>query len=98
MIKVIIAGDFCDHGRVSEKIEGGEYGILFDDIKPILRDSDFKVLNFEFPIVQGEGNPIRKAGPVLRGQEKSIDAIKYAGFNVCTLANNHILDQGAECC
>ena len=34
----------------------------------------------------------------LQGQPAAVDAVKYAGFNVCTLANNHILDQGTKCC
>ena len=32
------------------------------------------------------------------GSESSVAAIRYAGFNCCTLANNHILDQGKQCC
>ena len=59
---------------------------------------DFNIVNFEFPIVLKKGYPIEKGGPSLSGQKKAIDAIKYAGFNVCTLANNHILDQGEQCC
>ena len=42
--------------------------------------------------------PISKAGPLLKGSRNSVDFLKYAGFNVCTLANNHILDQGEKCC
>lgn len=48
--------------------------------------------------MQGAPSPILKCGPNLQGQPQSVDAIKYAGFNVCTLANNHILDQGGNCC
>ena len=42
--------------------------------------------------------PITKCGPNLLGSESSVAAIRYAGFNCCTLANNHILDQGKQCC
>lgn len=71
---------------------------MFDGIKEVMEQTDIRVVNFEFPIVEKEAKPIKKCGPNLIGQKKAIDAIKYAGFNVCTLANNHILDQGEECC
>ena len=97
-MKILVAGDYCDTNRVSGKIKEGQYGFLFDDVKPIIEKADYSFVNFEFPIVLKEGKPIPKCGPNLKGQEKSIDAIKYAGFNACTLANNHILDQGEKCC
>lgn len=34
----------------------------------------------------------------MQGQHAAVDAVKYAGFDVCTLANNHILDYGTTCC
>ena len=97
-MKILVAGDYCDTNRVSGKIKEGQYGFLFDDVKPIIEKADYSFVNFEFPIVLKEGKSIPKCGPNLKGQEKSIDAIKYAGFNACTLANNHILDQGEKCC
>lgn len=97
-MKIIIAGDYCDRYRVSNKIKQEQYSELFADVKPIIEQADYSIANFEFPILMGEGAPIPKCGPNLKGQSKSIDAIKYAGFNVCTLANNHILDQGEKCC
>ena len=97
-MKILVAGDFCDKLRVSESIREGRYSSMFDDVKPFTSSVDYSIVNFEFPIVSKEGKPIRKCGPRLKGQAKAIDAIKYAGFNVCTLANNHILDQGEYCC
>ena len=95
-MKVLIAGDFCDKSRVSEKIRKHEYNILFSNIRDIINSADYSFVNFEFPIVTNEGKPIPKCGPNLKGQPETVDAIKYAGFNCCTLANNHILDQGEE--
>lgn len=97
-MKVLVAGDFCDNGRISGKIVKGDYASLFDEVKPVIEQADFSIVNFEFPIVLSEGKPIKKCGPHLLGQKGAVDAIKYAGFNVCTLANNHILDQGEQCC
>ncbi|MBQ0030422.1 MAG: CapA family protein [Bacteroidales bacterium] len=97
-MKILISGDFCDRYRVSEHIATYRFGELFENARPLIEDADFSVVNFEFPIVTKDENPIPKCGPNLKGQKASIDAIKYAGFNVCTLANNHILDQGEKCC
>ena len=97
-MKILVSGDFCDDGRVSESIRKGDYASLFSDIKPIVEKYDFSIVNFEFPVVLSEGNEIKKVGPCLSGHKESVEAICYAGFNVCTLANNHILDQGGFCC
>lgn len=97
-MKILVAGDYCDRYRVSEIISEGRYDEMFGYVKPLIDDADFRFVNFEFPVVQKVGFPIPKCGPNLMGQAKSVDAIKYAGFNVCTLANNHILDQGETCC
>lgn len=96
-MKILVAGDFCDHNRVSKYIKMKEYSILFSSIKDIITDADYSFVNLEFPIVSSKGKPITKCGPNLKGQLSSIDAIKWAGFNCCTLANNHILDQGEKC-
>lgn len=96
-MNVIVAGDFCDMFRVTELIRDKEYSKMFGNIKDIVSNADFSFVNFEFPIVAYAGKPIPKCGPNLKGQPESVDAIKYAGFNCCTLANNHILDQGEEC-
>ena len=97
-MKVLVAGDFCDKNRVKQAIADEKYSMMFDGVKDIVQQADVRIVNFEFPIVEKVGKPIKKCGPNLIGQKKAIDAIKYAGFNVCTLANNHILDQGDECC
>lgn len=97
-MEVIIAGDFCDAFRVSQEILNDHFSSLLNGIKPLVEEADFRIVNFEFPISTNSDRPIKKAGPNLRGHKESIEAVKFAGFNVCTLANNHILDQGEESC
>lgn len=97
-MKTLIAGDFCENNRLVSTIDKGDYSQIFGKIKGFVEKFDTRIVNFEFPIVDGVGEPIAKAGPSLKGHVKSVAAIKYAGFNVCTLANNHILDQGERCC
>lgn len=99
-MKLLIAGDFCDIHRVSKYIEEKNFSPVINDCRKVIVNSDIRVVNFEFPIVDEHfpAMPISKAGPLLKGNRNSVDFLKYAGFNVCTLANNHILDQGEKCC
>lgn len=97
-MNILIAGDYCDNHRVSKVLQQGNYYLLFNQVNEKVKESDISIVNFEFPVVLHEGKPILKCGPNLKGQKSAVDAIRYAGFNVCTLANNHILDQGNQCC
>lgn len=99
-MKILIAGDYCQRYRVDSLVKEKRFGELFDQVQPIIESTDYSIVNFEFPIVLNNftAKPIPKCGPNLEGTTESIDAIKYAGFKCCTLANNHILDQGEQCC
>lgn len=99
-MKVLIAGDFCQKHRIDDIFKASKYEDLFKDIKPIINQTDYKIVNFEFPIVADtmSAKPIKKCGPNLMGSIEAVEAVKCAGFDCCTLANNHILDQGEECC
>lgn len=95
-MKVFIAGDFCETYRTSEYISAGNVSYLLDGLGDSIKQSDFSIVNFEFPIVSGDYHvAIKKCGPNLKGTAASAGFIKAAGFNACTLANNHILDWGA---
>lgn len=96
-MKILIAGDFCDIYKTSEIISNNLYNELFEIISDDVKSADYSFVNFEFPIVLNNEAPIHKCGPNLKGQLASVDAIKYAGFTCCTLANNHILDYGEKC-
>lgn len=99
-MKILIAGDFCQGYRVDTLVKERRYGELFDEVKPIIESADYSIVNFEFSVVldKDAAHPIPKCGPNLEGTIEAIDAVKYAGFKCCTLANNHILDQGEQCC
>lgn len=97
-MRVVIAGDYCDNNRVKPVIEQGLFNELFGGIAQIIRSADYSIVNFEMPIENKECKPEAKCGCVLKGSRKSVEALKYAGFNLCTLANNHIMDLGPEAC
>ena len=73
-MKILIAGDFVPIGRVAEKVNNGDYN-CFSQIKPIIEDSDYAVVNFECPVVTSSAKPITKVGPALKCSEKSVEAL-----------------------
>lgn len=94
-IKVFISGDFAPRHRVSEVISNKEFSLLFGDVLPYIRQADISITNLESPLID-EGNPIPKTGPNLKSPSESVEALKFAGFDMVTLANNHMMDYGTE--
>ncbi len=95
-MKILIAGDFCPRNRVAEKFEHGDYDSVLGDVKEIISDADYSIVNFECPVTKGSEKPIEKCGANLQCSDKGIEAVKWAGFDCVTLANNHFLDYGIE--
>lgn len=95
-MKILIAGDFCPQDRVAEAFEHDKYEEVLGEVKPFLEGVDYSIVNFECAITKGGEKPITKIGPNLHCSEKGIEAIKWAGFNCVTLANNHFYDFGDE--
>lgn len=95
-MKVLVAGDFCPRYRVAEKFEQGDYESVLGEVKEIISDADYSIVNFECPVTKGGEKPIVKFGPNLQCSEKGIEALKWVGFDCVTLANNHFLDYGNE--
>lgn len=95
-MNIVISGDFCPQNRVSTKLEQGDFQSVLGEVKNFLSKVDYAIVNFECPITFGEEKPIIKQGPNLQCTEKGLDAVKWAGFNCVTLANNHFYDYGNE--
>lgn len=93
-MRILVAGDFCPHDRVVPIIEEGHFKELWNDVPDITKGADYSILNLECPVVEHQTDPIDKCGPNLKCSAKAIDAIKYAGFDCATLANNHFCDYG----
>jgi len=95
-MNILIAGDFCPQSRVQEFLEDDKFAEVLGDVKEITGKVDFSIVNFECPVTLGGEHPIDKKGPNLQCSEKGVEAIKWAGFDCVTLANNHLLDFGAK--
>ena len=95
-MKVLVAGDFCPTKRVAEKFDKGDCQSVLGDVKTILSNADYSIVNFECPITKGNEKPIVKQGPNLQCSENGVEAVKWTGFNCVTLANNHFRDYGDQ--
>lgn len=74
-------------------INGDLSGVLSDDILAVLANADFRIINLEVPLYDGN-TPIKKAGPNLSAKCDCVNGIKALNVDLCTLANNHIMDHG----
>ncbi len=93
-ININILGDFCPIG----KLESSKYQNNINwlgDLKTILQESDFNIVNLEYPLTN-VNNKIRKSGPHLKASPETVEILNKIGINVVTLTNNHIMDYGEE--
>lgn len=94
MVKILISGDFSPSNRIAEAIEREDYDSFFSQIKELNKIADYSIVNFESTVADDTDIPIYKYGPNLKCTPKALAALKWAGFNMVTLANNHFFDYG----
>lgn len=105
-MNILIAGDFAPVARLAKMMEGKRFPEVFPKgLRDVIKSADYSFVNFESPVVEEGYKPIPKCGPNLKCPAEAAEAVRYAGFTGVTLANNHILDYGAdglrrtvECC
>lgn len=91
---ILIAGVFCPQGRVASLIDSGDFDSVLRDVRAMVSEADYRIVNFECPVCSGVESPLEKQGPNLSCTGKGVEAIKRAGFDCVTLANNHFYDYG----
>ena len=77
--------------RTKIKKYGGKF--IFKKIKTHL-NADLSFCNLEAPISEKDRSCIYKKS--FKAPMKSIESLKHAGFNIISLANNHIMQHGNE--
>jgi poly-gamma-glutamate synthesis protein (capsule biosynthesis protein) len=73
----------------------GAHDGVFNDLLPFIKEADFAVMNLECPLVS-DGRALSKLGPSLKAPVETVQSLTAAGFNLVTLANNHIMDFGEQ--
>lgn len=69
--------------------------LLGRSLKELLDTASYRICNLETPLADHE-TPIAKCGPCFLAKTATVEGFKSIGVDFFTLANNHILDQGAQ--
>lgn len=93
---VAATGDFLIHSPVFERAlaygngKRYEFAPMFDEIEPYVEGADLGICHVETPMTGGEpaGYPVFNTPPSLASD------IAATGWDVCSTASNHSLDQG----
>ena len=67
---------------------------IYGDTLDVLRAADCRIVNLE--CAMDDGTPIIKSGPNLKGAPEHMVCLDVPRFDAATLANNHVMDFGAE--
>ena len=95
-MKLLIGADLVPtktHSELFAKANTEE--LLGKALKDVLDSADYRIFNLETPLTD-VATPIAKCGPCLRADTATVAGIKGFGTDFLTLANNHIMDQGAQ--
>ena len=103
VVHVVAAGDNLIHYSVyknAEALAGGvgyDFKPMYSEVKYLVEGADLAILNQETIISQS--NPIRGADGgqlIFNSPPEVADAVIDLGFDVFTMANNHLLDMGTD--
>jgi len=94
-VLVVAVGDVMLSRDVGKSIKtGGNPEAPFIETAEILRQADIAFCNLESPFY--EKGPPAEGEMVFGAAPETIDGLRYAGFDVVSLANNHFGDQGRD--
>ncbi len=89
-LRLMAVGDIMLARSVGKRI-AGDYEAPFSEINPILHKADILFGNLESPI-SDRGSKLQGKKIAFRAKPEAVSSLTYAGFDVLSLANNHILD------
>ena len=87
-IRLFFAGDFCSKPSAS-KIT------VSDELKKLIQSCDLKVVNFEVPLKPDTFLPPQQYERFWQNDDAP-DFLRGLGFNLFSIANNHVFDWGEE--
>ena len=94
-MQIALLGDVMLGRLVNQQLQASGPAYPWGDTVPILRRADIRLANLECVLADG-GTP--EAGKVFhfRSDLRNVETLRYAGIDVVSLANNHVLDFGAD--
>jgi len=95
---IVAVGDIMLGGTAQEVLMKEGYGYPFKHVAPLFNNADIAIGNLEGPLTSicNSEMALDKEYVFRSPAEKVAPALKKAGFNLLSLANNHILDYGVS--
>ncbi len=94
--ELFVSGDFCPAmGPLDELQKEANVEGVFGEFCRIIKGADLSITNLECPLTHASKG-IEKIGPNLKAPPDVAVLLKSVGFNMVTLANNHIYDFGQQ--
>ncbi|MET8089631.1 CapA family protein [Micromonospora sp. NPDC005220] len=100
-VRLVAAGDVLIHPAVTDQARrdaaragGMDFAPMFAGVAPAVRGADLALCHLETPLADPAG-PF--AGyPSFNAPPQVLDGLRATGFDGCSTASNHTLDQGAD--
>lgn len=94
-VSLSFVGDMLPGEYIAKIMAQEGYDFPYQKAMLYLSEPDIMAGNLELPVTTG-GTPIENTPYVYKGSPDALPAMRDAGFDVMSLANNHALDQGLE--
>jgi hypothetical protein len=93
-LTIVAVGDVVLGRGVGIRLEqqGRSFEYPFEKVRDLLIQGDIVFFNLETPLTDSTHSLDPKGKYILKTPTKYIESIKYAGFNMANLANNHMMD------
>lgn len=93
--KILITGDFCPINRIEELTLNKDFRTVLDDFIDVFQGNDLNITDLECPLTNSKTTR-KKIGPHQKAHPECINILKHLGINLALMANNHIMDYGAD--
>ena len=93
-LRISAVGDIMLDGTARPEMEKNGYNYAFEGTRELLKQSHIVVGNLEGPLTERGKKEADKKYIFRSPPDKVAKALRYAGFDVVSLANNHSLDYG----
>jgi len=94
MATLVFVGDVMLGRGVAQALDG-DWGAAFAGVQPWLAEADLAFANLESPLTTAQSLPsLPPSKHDLQAPREAVAALRAAGFDVVSLANNHALDGG----
>lgn len=92
-LRFMAVGDIMLGRGVGARLnKAGGFNKAFEDVAPLLNKGDVVFANLESPLTASTHSLDPKGKIVLKAKPEAVSAITMAGFNLISLANNHMMD------